>query len=85
MSAQTLHCVVLIILGTAASLRRSCMGRKIGRQAHFALSSRKPLGASRATAIMAQFQKKGAVEKRAETVGTRIVSKVDSTSGRLYR
>ena len=57
----------------------------VGGEAHFALSSRKPRGASRATAIMAQFQKKGAVEKRADTVGTRIVSKVDSTSGRLYR
>jgi len=34
---------------------------------------------------MAQFQKNGAVEKRADTVGTRRHSKVDTTSGRLYR
>ncbi len=54
-------------------------------RAHLALSSRNPLGARRATAIMAQFQKNGAVEKRADTVGTRRHSKVDTTSGRLYR
>ena len=43
----------------------------LGVRAHLARSSRKPRGARRATAIMAQFQKKGAVEKRADTVGTR--------------
>lgn len=33
---------------------------------------------------MAQFQKKGAVAKRADTVGTRMHSAVDATSGRWY-
>ena len=55
-----------------------------GCATHLARSSRKPLGASRATATMAQFQKKGAVAKRADTVGTRRHSAVDATSGRWY-
>ncbi len=44
-----------------------------------------PLGLRRAVSHIAQFQKNGAVPKRAETLGTRRLTWQDSVSGRLYR